>query len=118
MTATLITHACVLASDEGWKTLWPTTAVLVARCSGFSPALAKVKMPVVNSFCWDISFKVKGSLGEGLSPWAPMVMAADSGLKQPEEYGHISQIIVTAFLEVGIITVNSLKKKKKAALGS
>ena len=64
--------------------LSPTTAVLVARCSGFSPAGAKVRMPVVNNFCWVISFKVKGSSADTMLPLAPMVTAADAGFKQPE----------------------------------
>ena len=62
----------------------PTTAVLVARCSGFSPAGAKVRMPVVNNFCWVISFKVKGSSADAALPLAPTVTAADAGFKQPE----------------------------------
>ena len=63
----------------------PTTAVLVARCSGFSPAGAKVRMPVVNNFCWVISFKVKGSSADAVLPLAPMITAADAGFKQPEK---------------------------------
>ena len=63
----------------------PTTAELTARCSGFCETGAKVKVPVVNSFCWVSTFKVKGSSGEGSLLWAPMVMPADAGLKQPEQ---------------------------------
>ena len=58
--------------------------MLVARCSGFSPAGAKVRMPVVNNFCWVISFKVKGSSADAALPLAPTVTAADAGFKQPE----------------------------------